>query len=99
VERNLRELQRLGGRWIRALERVLAESLRHGFGIHRGEIVAGVHALAVPILQPRREPFASLSLLGPAEALPASRTRATVAMLQQEAKFLAREAVRLDLQT
>lgn len=99
VERNRRELHRHGARWIRALERVLAESLRQGFGTHRGEIVAGVHALAVPIVDTRGGPFASLSLLGPADALPASRTRATVAMLQEEARFLAREAVRLDLHT
>jgi DNA-binding IclR family transcriptional regulator len=99
VERNIRELQRLGSRWIRGLERVLAESLRQGFGVHHGEIVTGVHALAVPITDTQGEPFASLSLLGPAEALPASRNRAVVAMLREEAKFLAREAVRIGLQT
>ena len=99
VERNRKDLQRLGTRWIRALERVLAESQRQGFGVHRGEIVAGVHALAVPVLDAHGAPFASLSLLGPADALPASRTRATVAVLEEEAQFLAREAARLDLQT
>ncbi|HWI36093.1 MAG TPA: IclR family transcriptional regulator [Burkholderiales bacterium] len=99
VERNLRELQRLGSRWVRALEGVLAASVRAGFGVHRGEIVAGVHALAVPVIDQRARPFASLSLLGPADALPASRSRSLVALLRTEAAFLAREAVRLGLET
>lgn len=99
VDQNLKELQRLGTRWVRGLERVLAESLRHGFGVHRGEIVSGVHALAVPILDAKRAPFASLSLLGPGDALPPSKTRAAVALLQEEAKYLAGEASRGRLQT
>jgi len=98
LECNLFEVKRLGSRWVRGLERVLAESQRQGFGVHRGEIVPGVHALAVAVPGAGGGPFASLSVLGPAEALTAARTKPVVALLREEAERLAAEALMLDLQ-
>lgn len=97
VERNLKELRRLGSTWINGLERVLTESEKHGFGIHRGEIVAGVHALAAAVPGADARPVGSLSLLGPAQALPASQARHFVALVREEAAALGQAARELGL--
>jgi DNA-binding IclR family transcriptional regulator len=99
VARNLREIRRFDLARVRSLERVLAESQKQGYGVHHGEIVPGVHALALAVFAPDGKPFASLSVLGPAEILPAGRTKQVMALLKDEAGYMAREAIRVSLRT
>jgi DNA-binding IclR family transcriptional regulator len=97
VERNLRDLRRFGTTRVRSLEKVLAESLKEGYGVHHGQIVPGVHGLGLAVFGPDAKPFASLSVLGAADTLPVSRTKQLIAMLKDEAILVAREATRVNL--
>jgi DNA-binding IclR family transcriptional regulator len=97
VARNLKEIRRFDLARVRSLEKVLAESHKQGYGVHHGQIVPGVHALALAVFGPDAKPFASLSVLGPADILPASRTKQVMALLKDEAACVAQEAVRVDL--
>lgn len=97
VERNLHDVARLGSARVRSLERVLKESQKHGFGIHQGQITPGVHAIGLAVLRWDGKPFASLTVVGSADALPASRVRQVVSLLKDETRHVAREADRLNL--
>ena len=61
------EIARRGTGRLEALQRMRERSDRHGFGVNLSDVVSGVHALAVPVLDSREEAFAALCLIGTAE--------------------------------
>jgi DNA-binding IclR family transcriptional regulator len=93
VERNLKDMKRFGPGRIKALQTVLRESRKHGFGIHQAQIVPDVHSLGLAIRDRDGAPFAALSLVGAAEKLPPSRVGPFVALLNKEADVVARAAL------
>jgi DNA-binding IclR family transcriptional regulator len=97
VEWNLQDVTRYGTARVRSLEKVFRESRKQGFGIHQGQITPGVHALGLAVFRWDGKPFASLSVVGSADALPPSQTRQVLALLRDETRQLAREADRLNL--
>ena len=97
VDRNLHDVRRFGTARASSLQKVLRESLKQGFGIHQGQITPGVHALGLAVFRSDGMPFASLSVVGSADALPPSRTRQVLSLLRDATQEVAREAGRLNL--
>jgi len=89
VEDNLRRVAHLGASRIKALEKMLRNSQRCGYGIHTGEIVSGVSAYSVAIPKADGSAFASLGMSGAAAALPTARADEFIARLRVEAKAIA----------
>jgi DNA-binding IclR family transcriptional regulator len=61
------EIARRGTGRLEALQKMRERSDRHGFGVNLGDVVPGVHAFAVPVVDSRGEAFASLCLIGTPE--------------------------------
>jgi DNA-binding IclR family transcriptional regulator len=61
------EIARRGSGRLEALQKMRERSDRHGFGVNLGDVVAGVHAFAVPVLNGAGEAFAAVCLMGTAE--------------------------------
>ena len=95
VEDNLRRVARFGEARVRSLKRVIKNSQSRGYGVSQDEIVPGVSAFGVPVRDARGAPFASISVVGPSEILPESRTPDVIETLEREARAIAREAARL----
>jgi len=95
LEDNLREIGHFGPQRIRALQAVLKESCHRGFGLHKGQIVPGVHALGLAVHDPAGEPFASLSVVGEAAKLPPSRVPQVLSLVAREARIVSGAAHRL----
>jgi len=90
-------VKRLGTTRVRSLERVLRESRKLAFGIHQDQITLGVHALRLAVFRWDGKPFASLSVVVSAEALPPSQARQVLGLLREETRQVAREAHHLNL--
>jgi len=88
VDKNIADLRRFGSERLRAVQRVLRESRRVGFAVHHGQIVPAVHALGLPVRDRSGAPVASVSVIGPAERLPATKTDEIIALLAGEVRLL-----------
>ena len=95
IAENMKQVARFGPARIRALQRMIRQSESRGYGVSQSEIVPGVSAFGVPLLDEQKRPFASISIVGPSETFPASRIAAVIGMLQHEARSLEREAIRM----
>lgn len=95
VAQNMKRVARFGAARIRSLERVIRQSGSCGFGISQGEIVSGVSAFGVAIRSARGSPFASISVVGPADNFPALRITEVIGTLEEEAHWISRQAVRI----
>jgi DNA-binding IclR family transcriptional regulator len=95
VTENLRQLARFGAARIRSLQRTIRESESRGYGVSQSEIVPGVSAFGVPILDAHERPFASISIVGPSENFPSPRIPEVITTVQREARSISREAVRI----
>ncbi len=91
---NLKQIEHFGPLRLRALEAVLRESRRSGFGLHQGQIVPGVHALGVAVRDNASNAFAALSIVGEAAKLPQARIAQFVALLKVEAEIVSSAAQR-----
>lgn len=68
---------------------------RQGFGVNLGDVVPGLHALAMPLREPDGCAFAAVSLMGTAMQLPASRVdrirteleQVVVELMEKASKF------------
>ena len=90
MENNVaQEVARRGTARLGQLERVRERSARHGFGVNLGDVVAGLHAFAVPLRGPDGKVFAALCLMGTAAQFPEER-------LDQVHKELLAEAATLE---
>lgn len=86
---NRRSIVRQGaGRW-RAAQRMLARSRPLGYASNRGDIAAGISAIAVPLAPPGGAPVASLTLARAGAALTDDQADALARRLRDEASAVA----------
>jgi DNA-binding IclR family transcriptional regulator len=90
-----REIARHGTARLAAIGRMVERSTAAGFALNMGELVQGVHALAMPIRDSTGAAFAALSIIGSATQYPEARVdelrrelAATTASLTDEAVSL-----------
>jgi DNA-binding IclR family transcriptional regulator len=95
VAANMKQVARFGATRIRSLQRMLRQSESRGYGVSQSEIVSGVSAFGVPILDARKNPFGSIAIVGPSENFPSARVPEVIATLEHEARTIAREAARI----
>jgi len=91
------EIARRGTGRLEALQKMRERSDRHGFGVNLGDVVAGVHAFAVPVRGARGDAFAALCLVGTPELYPEERLRNVREELSTAAAALAADAEKLHL--
>lgn len=82
------EIARHGTGRLDALQKMRGRSDRHGFGVNLGDVVAGLHAFAVPVRNGHGEAFAALCLMGTAELYPETRLEEVRTELQSAADKL-----------
>jgi DNA-binding IclR family transcriptional regulator len=90
-----REIARHGNARLAAIERMLERSAREGLALNLGELVPGVHALAMPIRGSEDAAFAALSIIGTADQYPESRLEELGRELGLISQVLSEEASRL----
>ncbi|OGA55121.1 MAG: hypothetical protein A3G24_18010 [Betaproteobacteria bacterium RIFCSPLOWO2_12_FULL_62_13] len=95
IAQNMKYVARFGAARIRSLERVIRQSETRGFGISQSDIVRGVSAFGMAIRDARGWPFASISVVGLAENFPTSRVPEVIGTLEEEARWIARQAARI----
>lgn len=96
MENNVaQEVARRGTTRLGQLERVRERSARHGFGVNLGDVVAGLHAFAVPLHGPEGKVFAALCLMGMAAQYPEEDVEAVHKELLAEAAALEAHAAKL----
>ncbi len=93
------EVAKRGTARLEALRQVRERSAKHGYGVNLGDVVAGLHALAVPLRGPDRKAFAALCLMGSADRFPEARLPDVHAELTRMAGELEAEAARLVFMT
>jgi DNA-binding IclR family transcriptional regulator len=79
------EISRCGDVRLKALEQMYRRSQAFGFGVNLGDVVPGIHAVAVPVFRRPGKPVASLCLMGWSGALPESRVDEVCEALMAEA--------------
>jgi DNA-binding IclR family transcriptional regulator len=89
------EVARRGTGRLEALQKMRERSDRHGFGVNLGDVVPGLHALAVPVRGTSGEAFAALCLMGTADRYAEQRLPQLRDELQAAAAGLATEAQQL----
>src|SRR3546814_801680 len=77
---------------LHALQKMQERSDQHGWGVNLGDVVQGVHALAVPVRDPRGDAFAAVCLIGTPELYAESRLPELRDALQAVAAVLASDA-------
>lgn len=92
LETNLRQIEPVGAARMAAVQKMLRRSRRHGFGVNLADVVPGINAFGVPLLDADQHPFASISVVGPEAAMPRSRIAEFEAMLRAEATRIGEEA-------
>ncbi|MCC6535297.1 MAG: helix-turn-helix domain-containing protein [Burkholderiales bacterium] len=94
VAGNLQQLARFGDTRIRILQRVLRLAESRGYASSQNEIVPGVSAFGVPIIDTQGSALGSISVVAPSSAFAPARTNEVVAILMREGDAIAREAAR-----
>lgn len=84
VVENMKRVARFGEPRTRSIERMMRRSREHGFGINLGDVVPGIHSFGIAIRDERAAPFASLTVSGAAEALPAAEVAKVIGVLEEE---------------
>ena len=91
------EIARAGTGRLEALQNMRERSDRHGFGVNLGDVIQGVHALAVPVQNSAGEAFAALCLIGTAQQYGEARLDELRAALDGMAVALSTEARKCNL--
>ncbi len=91
------EIAKQGTARLEALQRMRERSARHGFGVNLGDVVAGVHAFAVPVTGERQGAFAAVSLMGTSQLYGPERIDDIRAALDEVALHLAAEARKFNM--
>lgn len=92
VRANLRHLQGFSTARLAAVQKMLRRSRRYGFGVNLGDLVPGIHAFGVPLLNSNGRPFASISIVGQAQTMPSVRSAEFAALLRAEAARIQRNS-------
>ncbi|NKJ48524.1 hypothetical protein CIC12_17620 [Burkholderia sp. SG-MS1] len=79
------EISRCGDVRLKALEQMYRRSQAYGFGVNLGDVVPGIHAVAVPVFGRPGKPMAAVCLMSWPEALPESRVDQACEALMAEA--------------
>ena len=85
AQANLRQLRSFSAPRLAAVQKMLRRSRRLGFGVNLGDLVPGIHAFGVPLMDSHGRPFASISIVGRAQAMPRARSAEFEALLRAEA--------------
>ncbi len=85
VQANLRQLRSFSAPRLAAVRKMLRRSRRLGFGVNLGDLVPGIHAFGVPLMDTHGRPFASISIVGRAQAMPRARSTEFETLLRAEA--------------
>ena len=91
------EIGRRGTGRLEALQKMRERSDRHGFGVNLGDVVPGVHALAVPVCDSAGDAFAALCLIGTPELYGEERLAPLQGELQAAAALLAADARKFNM--
>jgi DNA-binding IclR family transcriptional regulator len=92
VRANLAQLQSLSAARLAAVQKMLRRSHRFGFGVNLGDLVPGIHAFGVPLLDTGGRPFASISIVGQAQSMPRERSAEFEILLRAEAARVQRDS-------
>jgi DNA-binding IclR family transcriptional regulator len=95
VAENMKRVRTSGEVRAKAVERMLRRSEAQGYGVHLSDIVPRVNTYGVAVRDARGAPFASISVAGASEAFPAARAPQVLALLEEGARGVAREAAAL----
>lgn len=87
---NMKRIARFGELRARSIERMLRRSQQQGFGVNLGDVVPGIHALAVALKDASGEPVASVGVSASAEEFPRPEIPKLQALLAEEAAALSR---------
>ena len=93
------EVGKRGDARLAVLQKMRERSVRHGFGVNLGDVVPGVHAFAVPLLDPEGKAFAALCLMGTAERFPEAQIEEVRGELARVAQALEADAARTIFRT
>ena len=85
IHANLQQIEGFGSARVAAVNKMLRRSRRHGFGVNLADVVPGINAFSVALLDEDSRPFASISVVGHVDAMPRSRMREFQALLAQAA--------------
>lgn len=91
------EVARRGTDRLASLQKMRERSDRHGFGVNLGDVVPGLHALAVPVRGSRGDAFAALCLIGTEELYGEERLDELHREMLDTAALLTAEAVTLNV--
>lgn len=91
------EIARRGTGRLEALQKMRERSGRHGFGVNLGDVVPGVHALAVPVCGSAADAFAALCLIGTPTLYGEERLAPLRDELQATAALLAADARKFNM--
>lgn len=93
------EVAKRGDARLTALQKMRERSARHGFGVNLGDVVAGIHAFAVPLQGRDGKAFAALCLVGTAERFPEARLDEIRTELDRLARVLEADAAQMLFRT
>ncbi|MGV6874356.1 IclR family transcriptional regulator [Pseudochelatococcus sp. B33] len=82
----LKDYPRFTGEELRAL---VSSTRKRGYAFIEGQIIPGVNAIAVPVFDAQKHPFASLSVTAIADRIHGERALKLASMLREEAEQLA----------
>jgi DNA-binding IclR family transcriptional regulator len=91
------EIGRHGTVRLAALQKMRERSARHGFGVNLGDVVPGVHAFAMPIVDAAGQAFAAVALMGTAELYGETRLEELRQELQAVTQALSVEARKFNM--
>jgi DNA-binding IclR family transcriptional regulator len=91
------EIARQGTGRLVALQKMRERSAQHGFGVNLGDVVPGLNAFAVPIMDCHAQAFAALSLMGPADLYGEERLDELRAELENAAQALSADAHKFNI--
>jgi len=95
IAQNMKRVARFSEVRIRSLEKVIRQSESRGYGVSQSEIVPGVSAYGVAVRDETGAPFGSISVVGAAEAFPQARVPGIVEALEEEGRWISRQAIRM----
>ena len=85
IHANLQQIEGFGSARVAAVHRMLRRSRRHGYGVNLADVVPGINAFSVALIDEDARPFASISVVGHVDAMPRARMREFHALLLQAA--------------
>ena len=83
---NLRHIASVGDARVTAVQKMLRRSRRHGFGVNLADVVPGIDAFGMALMDGAGSVFGSITVAVPAQSAPGARVAAMEALLRTEAR-------------